>query len=49
MTAAERDKWTQAVSKLNETRAAALAQAGIGVRTLIESAREQLQTFDAPK
>jgi len=49
MTAAERDQWMQAARKLDEARTAALAQAGIGVRPLIESAREQLQTFDAPK
>jgi len=49
MTAAERDRWMQAARKLNEARTAALAQAGIGVRPLIESAHEQLQTFDAPK
>jgi TRAP-type C4-dicarboxylate transport system substrate-binding protein len=49
MTSAERDKWMQAASKLSEARAAALAQAGIGVRPLIDSAREQLRTFDSPK
>jgi TRAP-type C4-dicarboxylate transport system substrate-binding protein len=49
MTAAERDQWMQAARKLDEARTAALAQAGIGVRPLIERAREQLQTFDAPK
>jgi TRAP-type C4-dicarboxylate transport system substrate-binding protein len=49
MTAAERDQWMQAAKKVSEARTAALAQAGIGIRTLSESARAQLQTFDAPK
>jgi len=49
MTPGEREKWARAASKVSEARTAALAQAGIGVRPLIDSAREQLQAFDAPK
>ncbi|HXX12122.1 MAG TPA: hypothetical protein VEK05_11465 [Burkholderiales bacterium] len=49
MTPAEREEWTQGASKISEARAAVLTRAGIGVRPLIESAREQLQTFDASK
>jgi len=49
MTAEERDRWAAAARTMTDATKQALEQAGVRVRSLQDSAREQLQQFDPPR
>ncbi|MEO8039055.1 MAG: TRAP transporter substrate-binding protein DctP [Betaproteobacteria bacterium] len=45
----ERERWQQAARAVTDAATSALEQGGVRIQPLLDSAREQLQTFDAAK